>query len=83
MKNRLDQVREYVDNIFGNLENADEKRAAFIHSYGVAHCCSLLALKRGLDVEIATIIGFLHDVYSYKTGVRTMDGRICCSSAGL
>jgi hypothetical protein len=66
--NRVDSVREYVNNIFDCIENAEDKRAAYIHSYGVSHCCALLAVKRGLDLELATIIGLLHDVYSYKTG---------------
>ncbi|MDR3148520.1 MAG: CHAP domain-containing protein [Oscillospiraceae bacterium] len=69
MTNRLEQVKTYVNDIFDKIEDADEKRAAYIHSYGVSHCCALLALKRGLNVELATAIGLLHDVYSYKTGV--------------
>jgi len=28
----------------------------------------MLALKRGLDVELCTIIGLLHDIYTYKVG---------------
>ena len=69
MTDRTERVRAYVNGIFDRIENADEKRAAYIHSYGVSHCCALLAAKRGLDLELATIIGLLHDVYSYKTGV--------------
>jgi hypothetical protein len=56
-----------VDEIFKNNADESEKRAAYIHSYGVAQCCALLASKRGLDPELATAIGLLHDVYSYKT----------------
>jgi hypothetical protein len=65
---RLDAVRAYVDEIFRNNPDEGKKRAAYIHSYGVAQCCILLASKRGLDTELATTIGLLHDVYSYKTG---------------
>ena len=65
MINRIESIREYVNSIFDHIENADEKRAAYIHSYGVSHCCALLAAKRGLNIELATIIGLLHDVYSY------------------
>jgi len=71
MTDRTERVRAYVNGIFDRIENAEEKRAAYIHSYGVSHCCSLLAIKRGLDLELAAIIGLLHDVYSYKTGVIT------------
>jgi len=72
MVNRLDSVRPYIETIFNTIENVEEKRAAYIHSYGVAQCCALLAAKRGLDTELAMEIGLLHDVYSYKTGVHTL-----------
>ena len=70
--NKLDSVRAYVDSIFNTIEDAEEKRAAYIHSYGVAQCCALLAAKRGLDTELAIAMGLLHDVYSYKTGVHSL-----------
>lgn len=72
MVNKLDSVHAYVDSIFNTIEDTEEKRAAYIHSYGVAQCCALLAAKRSLDTELATAIGLLHDVYSYKTGVHTL-----------
>ena len=75
MTNRIDSVREYVNNIFDNIENAEDKRIAYIHSYGVSHCCALLAVKRGLDLELATIIGLLHDVYRFKTGISDYHGQ--------
>jgi len=70
--NRLDNVRKYINNIFDQIEDADEKRAAYIHSYGVSHCCALLATKRGLSIELATALGLLHDVYSYRTGALSL-----------
>ena len=71
MINRVDSIRTYIDNIFDHIEDVGQRRAAYIHSYGVSHCCALLATKRGLNVELATNIGLLHDVYSYKTGFAT------------
>ena len=68
MTSRVDSIKSYVNEIFDRIEDTGEKRAAYIHSYGVSHCCALLAAKRGLNLEFATIIGLLHDVYSYKTG---------------
>ena len=72
MTNRVESVREYVNNIFDRIENAENKRVAYIHSYGVSQCCALLAVKRGLDLEMAIVIGLLHDVYSYKTGITDL-----------
>ena len=72
MKSRLNDVRAYVDDIFDRIEDSGEKRAAYIHSYGVSQCCALLAAKRGLDLELAAVIGLLHDVYAYKTGFHAL-----------
>ena len=72
MTDRIDSVRNYVNDIFDRIENADDKRAAYIHSYGVSQCGTLLAAKRGLDLELATAIGLLHDVYSYKNGFTVL-----------
>lgn len=66
--NRILKVREYVNGIFDNIPSAEERRSAFIHSYGVAGLCSMIAAKRGLNSELAHISGLLHDVYSYFTG---------------
>jgi len=64
--NRLEQVRNEIDAILLQQENEQERRDGYVHLYGVAQNCSLLAIKRGLDVEIGTIIGLLHDIYTYK-----------------
>lgn len=69
MTSRIDSVKKYINTIFDSIENVDEKRSAYIHSYGVSQCCALLASKRGLDLELATIIGLLHDAYRFKTGI--------------
>ena len=65
---KIDNVKKYVNTIFDGIENPDEKHSAYIHSYGVSQACTLLAAKRGLNLELAAIIGLLHDVYRYKTG---------------
>jgi len=66
--NRLELVRVEVDAILLNQENVDDRPEGYIHLYGVAQNCTMLAIKRGLDVEICTIIGLLHDIYTYKIG---------------
>ena len=69
---RIEKVQNYVNSVFESIPDMTEKREAYIHSYGVAECMALLAKKRGLNPEFATITGLLHDVYSYKTGVRAL-----------
>jgi len=66
--NRLESVRNEIDIILLNQENIDIRPEGYIHLYGVAQNCALLAIKRGLDVELCTIIGLLHDIYTYKIG---------------
>ncbi|MFI3325219.1 MAG: HD domain-containing protein [Clostridia bacterium] len=65
--NRIEEVRKYVDQVIFNIPNNEEKRAAYIHLYGVSQVCTLIAMKRNEDVELATIAGMLHDIYIYST----------------
>lgn len=66
--NRLEMVRTEIDAILLNQENIETRPEAYIHLYGVAHNCSILAMKRGLNVELCSIIGMLHDIHTYKFG---------------
>jgi uncharacterized protein len=66
--NRLELVRIEMDTILLNQEDVNVRPEGYIHLYGVAQNCTMLAIKRGLDVEICTIIGLLHDIYTYKVG---------------
>jgi len=63
--NRIEKVREAVDEIVLNMSDLEERRCAYLHLYGVSQACALLALKRKENVELATIAGMLHDIYSY------------------
>lgn len=65
--NRIEIVREYIDNVLLNMTDVFERRCAYLHLYGVSQACALIALKRKEDVELATIAGMLHDIYSYAT----------------
>jgi len=64
--NRLELIRNEIDAILLNQNNVEERRNGYVHLYGVAQCCSILAIKRGLDVELCAIIGMLHDMHTYK-----------------
>lgn len=65
--NKIDRLRYAVDQILTEMSDPNERRNAFIHLYGVAQCCALLARKRGLRDDLAIMAGMLHDLYSYKT----------------
>ena len=66
--NRIESVREVVDQVLSSVPDPTERRAGYVHLYGVAQACALLASKRGEDVELAVIAGVLHDIHSYSTG---------------
>lgn len=63
--NRIEILRQYIDNILLNMSDAYERRCAYVHLYGVAQACVLIALKRGENAELAAMAGMLHDIYSY------------------
>lgn len=66
MENRIEILREYIDNVILNMTDTTERRCAYLHLYGVSQACALIALKRGENVELATMAGMLHDFYTYK-----------------
>ena len=73
MTNRIKVIQSYIEQLIAGLPSPrghhlddDDIQA---HLSGVSSCCVLLALRRGLDPEIAAISGLLHDIYRFKTGI--------------
>jgi len=64
--NRIENVRTAIDSILEQQSITEERRNGYVHLYGVTQNCTLLAIKRGLNVELCTIMGMLHDIYTYK-----------------
>lgn len=65
--NRIEKVREYVDAILLDMSDTVERRCGYSHLYGVSQACTMIALKRRENTELATIAGMLHDIYFYST----------------
>jgi HD superfamily phosphodiesterase len=63
--NRIEKIREYVDNVLLTMTDTTERRCGYLHLYGVSQACVLIALKRNENAELAAIAGMLHDIYSY------------------
>ncbi len=63
--NRIEILREYIDQVLLNMTDTKERTIGYVHLYGVAQFCALIALKRGENTELATMTGMLHDIYSY------------------
>lgn len=64
---RIEQVRAYVDQALFSMTDPAERRCAYVHLYGVAQGCAMIAQKRKEDVELAVIAGMLHDLAAYQT----------------
>lgn len=64
--NRVEALRNYINEILSNMKDVEERRCAYVHLYGVAQSCALIALKRNQNTELATMAGMLHDIYTYK-----------------
>lgn len=67
MGDRIEKVREYVDDVLLHMTDNVERRCAYLHLYGVAQACAIIAQKRKADVELAIVAGMLHDIFSYRT----------------
>ena len=65
---RLKELRKYVDDELNKMEDADKRNSAVVHLYGVSLAATMIAKKRGLDPEIASMAAMLHDFHAYKTG---------------
>lgn len=63
MENRLEVLRVAMDAL---IMTSSRPRNYFSHLYCVSHFCTLLALRRKLDVELATTCGMLHDIANVK-----------------
>lgn len=65
---RLKDLRKYVNKELNKMEDIDKRTSAIAHLYGVSLAATMIAKKRGLDPEIASMAAMLHDLHAYKTG---------------
>ena len=65
---RLKELRNYIDEQLKRIEDEDERKSAIVHLYAVSLAATILAKKRGLDEELASMAAMLHDMHAYKTG---------------
>ena len=72
MNNRLEELRFVVKNLI--LENGHSVAEFFSHLYSVSKFAAMLALKRGLNPEIAATCGMLHDIYQVTAGTSEQHG---------
>lgn len=64
---RVEAVREAARHMAFPYRNFDAATCA-AHLEGVASFAAMIAAKRGLDTELSSIAGLLHDAYAYRVG---------------
>ncbi len=65
---RLKDLRKYVNKELNRMEDPGDRIKAAAHLYGVSLAATMIAKKRGLDPELASMAAMLHDLHAYKTG---------------
>ncbi len=65
---RLKELRKYVDHELSQMADEDKRNSAIVHLYGVSLAATMLAKKRGMDEEVASMAAMLHDLHAYKSG---------------
>ena len=66
MQNRVEILRRYIEDVLYDSRNDMRIRFFYYnHMVCVSQFCALLALRRGEDVELATMAGLLHDIHTF------------------
>ena len=65
---RLGVLRDYVDKELRSLDHPDKMISACAHLYGVSLAATMIAKKRGENVELSAMAAMLHDLHAYKSG---------------
>jgi predicted hydrolase (HD superfamily) len=66
--NRIEALHQKIDAILLPVGDPGWRRKFYVHLYGVASFAALLAEKRGIDPELATAAGLLHDLSAVTAG---------------
>lgn len=64
---RLEHIRQIIDKEIAKLQNEEERKFAYIHTYGVTQIAALLASIDNLNIELVCIAAMLHDIAIYMT----------------
>ena len=66
--NRQRQVQELIYELLLTVEDTEQRSYGYVHLFGVSALAAMLAMHRGLDVELAGVAGLLHDIATYTSG---------------
>ena len=66
--NRIEVISAVVSEMIAALPE-ERRQKAYVHLFGTAQTAGLIALRRGVNAELAQICGLLHDYYKLQTGI--------------
>lgn len=66
--NRVEVIAAVVYEMISGLPK-ERQQKAYVHLFGTAQTAGLIALRRGLDAELAQICGLLHDYYKFQSDI--------------
>lgn len=64
---RIEKIKYLINQMLLNDKYNEERLTTYNHLLCVSQFCALIAKKRKLNSELATIAGLLHDIYYFKT----------------
>lgn len=65
---RLKELRTRIDKELLSISDVEKRKSAYVHLYGVSLAATLIAEKRKVNAELASMSAMLHDLYAYKSG---------------
>jgi len=65
---RLKDLRIIADEKLSQIEDNEKRLSAAAHLYGVSLAATLIAEKRGMNSELASMAAMLHDMHAYMSG---------------
>lgn len=66
MENNIEKLRSFIDEL---ISKNGRGKLWFVerHMFSVSNFAAMIAMKRNLDSQIATIIGLMHDIHTILT----------------
>ena len=76
-------VQKRIGQLLVGVADLHERGYGYIHLFGVSTFAAMLAMRRGLNVELAGVAGLLHDIATYTSGSSEDHARRSAEQARL
>lgn len=69
---KSEKLQQWMESAIEDPLLFQRRKRVYTHLLGTAHFAALLAMKRGVDSEMAELAGLLHDISDYLTEIITL-----------